>query len=323
MNNNVTSGNLRFPHSSRFPPEGILFNTQENKRLLSDPRLLEYALAQRIVLEARALVCDSRHNIVVDLGCMKGIILRDEGAMGIGEGTVKDIALISRVGKPVCFVVNDITADPHGNRFALLSRREVQEQCFAEKISKLVPGDILDAKVTHLEPFGAFVDIGSGIASMIPIDAISVSRISHPKDRFCCGMDIRAVVRCVEGNKISLSHKELLGTWTENAARFRPGETVAGIVRSVEEYGIFIELAPNLSGLAEHRESIAVGSGASVFIKSIIPDRVKIKLVIVDTFDPPEQPCTPTYFYKGSHISRFVYSDAKTGKQIETVFDQS
>lgn len=321
MNNNTTSGNLRFPQGEFFPPEGHLINTQENRYMLSDPRSLEHALEQRMVLEARALVCDSRHNIVVDLGCMKGIILRDDGALGISEGTVKDIALISRVGKPICFVVKDITADAHGNRYAMLSRREVQEECFQKKISKLKPGDIIDARVTHLEPFGAFVDIGCGIASMIPIDAISVSRISHPKDRFSCGMDIRAVVRSCEGSKVSLSHKELLGTWEENAARFRPGETVAGIVRSVEEYGIFIELAPNLSGLAEFREGIAVGSGASVFIKSIIPDRVKIKLVIVDTFETPARPCVPHYFYCGDHIDRFVYSNIKTGKQIETIFD--
>lgn len=298
-----------------------MINTPENREMLCDSKSLEYALEQHMVLEARALVCDSRHNLVVDLGCMKGIILRDEGAMGICDGTVKDIALISKVGKAVCFIVKDITADAHGNRYAMLSRREVQECCYSRKISRLRAGDIIDARVTHLEPFGAFVDIGSGIVSMIPIDAVSVSRISHPRDRFSCGMDIRAIVKSIDGNKISLSHKELLGTWEENAARFRPGETVAGIVRSVEEYGIFIELAPNLSGLAEYRDSIAVGSGVSVFIKSIIPDRVKIKLVIVDTFDAPVQPCRPHYFYNGEHMSRFVYCGAKNGKQIETVFD--
>ncbi|MGL0910084.1 hypothetical protein ACSTB0_13670, partial [Faecalibacterium wellingii] len=42
----------------------------------------------------------------------------------------------------------------------------------------------------------------------------------------------------------------LLGTWEENAAGFTVGETVVGIVRSVEEYGTFIEIAPNLAGLA-------------------------------------------------------------------------
>jgi Fe-S cluster assembly ATP-binding protein len=59
-----------------------------------------------------------------------------------------------------------------------------------EYISKLACGDVIPAKVTHLEPFGCFADIGCGIVSLIPIDAISVSRISHPGDRFFNGQDI-------------------------------------------------------------------------------------------------------------------------------------
>ena len=58
-------------------------------------------------------------------------------------------------------------------------------------------------------------------------------------------MNIRAVVKSIENGRITLSHKELLGTWEENVALFSAGETVAGIVRSVEPYGIFVELSPN------------------------------------------------------------------------------
>ena len=103
-------------------------------------------------------------------------------------------------------------------------------------------GDVVDCRITHLEQFGAFADIACGIPSLLPIDMISVSRISHPKDRFTVGMDIKAIVKTTDGHhRISLSHKELLGTWEENAALFKAGETVPGIVRSVERYGIFVE----------------------------------------------------------------------------------
>ncbi len=305
-----------------YQPEGRLLDTQENREAMKDARSLIQAAETGRVLEARAVLCDSQHNIVVDLGCMKGIIRREEGARGIAEGTVRDIALISRVGKPVSFVVREVTADRAGRPYAVLSRREVQERCMAEQTAKLSPGDVIDARVTHLEPFGAFVDIGAGLPSMISIDAISVSRISHPRDRFAVDMDIRAVVRSVEPDgRIVLSHRELLGSWLENASRFRPGETVAGIIRSVEEYGIFVELTPNLAGLAECREGVAVGSGASVFIKSIIPERMKIKLALVDTFRISSQPAPPEYCFRGSHISRFVYSPPACGRVMETVFE--
>ena len=306
----------------RYMPEGRLINTPENIAAMRDMAALERAMQEHTVLEARALLCDSQHNTIVDLGCMKGVIRREEGAKGIQEGTVRDIAMISRVGKPVCFTVEKILNDMHGVPYALLSRRTVQERCCAEYISGLRSGDVIDARVTHIEPFGAFVDIGAGVPSMISIDAISVSRISHPRDRFAVDMDIRAIVRGRDGDgRILLSHRELLGTWSENAERFRAGETVAGVVRSVEEYGIFVELAPNLAGLAEYREGVAVGSGASVFIKSIIPERMKVKLVLVDTFriEPPTEP--PEYFFTGSRMSRFVYSPRASGKMIESVFE--
>ncbi|MBR3630703.1 MAG: S1 RNA-binding domain-containing protein, partial [Oscillospiraceae bacterium] len=161
-------------HSYR--PEGDLLNTPENHEALSSMYSLEQARLTGQILEARVTVCDSSHNLWVDLPCMRGMIPRTEGAIGIAEGDVRDIALIARVGKPVCFQVLRIEKDADGHPLAVLSRRMVQERCQAEYLSALRPGDVIPATVTHLEPFGAFVDIGCGVASMVPIDTISVSR---------------------------------------------------------------------------------------------------------------------------------------------------
>ena len=54
---------------------------------------------------------------------------------------------------------------------------------------------------------------------------------------------------------------------------FSDGETVSGIIRSVESYGVFVELAPNLAGLAEYRNDVYPGQTAAVYIKSIIPEQ--------------------------------------------------
>ena len=266
-------------------PEGWLIDTPENRAALQNVSALNDACRDGQILEGRALVCDSAHNLLIDLGCMKGLIPREEGAMGIREGSTRDIAIISRVNRPVCFMVTGFQKEADGRLTALLSRRAAQEKCTADFISKLTPGNIINARVTHLESFGAFADIGCGIVALLPIDAISVSRIDHPRERFSVGMDIKVVIKSVENGRITLSHKELLGTWEENAALFTVGETVAGIVRSVEPYGIFVELTPNLAGLAEAKEDVVPGQQASVYIKSIIPSRMKVKLVIIDTFD--------------------------------------
>ena len=305
----------------KYLPEGLLTLTEENEAALRSPASLLEAMNGRKILEARALVCDSEHNLIVNLGCMKGIIPKNECAIGIAEGTTRDIAIISKVNKPVFFYITALEQDAGGVPYALLSRRQVQVDCQRDYVSSLVSGDILRARVTHLEPFGCFVDIGCGIISLIPIDSISVSRISHPRDRFEVGQDIWAICRGFdESGKLCLSHKELLGSWEENAAAFAPGETVAGIVRSIESYGIFVELTPNLAGLAELREDVCVGQHASVYIKSLLPEKMKIKLIIVDSFHA-NYPRTPySYFFTGRHMSYFRYSPACADKLIETRF---
>lgn len=302
-------------------PEGILFEQAENRLCLDSIPALYEAMAAGRILEARAILCDENHDLTVDLGPMKGIIPREEAAVGIAEGVTRDIAIISRVGRPVAFVIRSMERDASGRMIAYLSRRAAQERCQTEFLSKLQPGDIIPARITHLESFGAFADIGCGIISLIPIDMISVSRISHPRDRFRPGQLIRAVVRTLEGGRIGLSHKELLGSWAENAAGFSPGETVGGIIRSAEDYGIFVELTPNLAGLAEPKPGVSPGQQASVFIKNILPEKMKVKLVIIDTFDEPIPQRPFRYRQTVGHISRWRYSPPECARIIETVFD--
>lgn len=304
-----------------FYPEGKLIDRAENLRAFRCVTTLNEAFYEERILEARAIVCDSEHNLIVDMGCMKGIIPRNEGALGIKEGKVRDIAVISRVNRPVSFVITDFVKQDNGSTLAILSRRKAQQRCINKYVSHLRCGDVINARVTHLEPFGAFADIGCGIISLIPIDSVSVSRIEHPRERFCVGMDIKAIVKSIDDDRISLSHKELLGTWEENAEMFKTGETVAGIIRSVEDYGVFVELTPNLAGLAEIKEGVVSGSQASVYIKNIIPERMKIKLIIIDTFEHKYKPTPPEYFFKGKHIDNFLYSPVGCGKVIETVFN--
>ena len=308
---------------SEYLPEGKRLDTRENLSVLHNERSLREAMELQTILEARAVLCDTAHNLHVDLGCMRGIIPREEGALGIREGNVRDIAVISRVNRPVCFTVSRIEADENGKAFAVLSRANAQRRCMEDYIAKLRCGDVVGARITHLEAFGAFADIGCGISALLPIDAISVSRIEHPQERFSVGMDIRAIIKSVENGRIGLSHKELLGTWEENAARFCAGETVAGIVRSVENYGAFIELSPNLAGLAECKEGVRAGQQASVYIKSIIPEKMKIKLIIIDTFDYRYHPRRPDYFTNAEHIDCFRYSPDSCSKVVESVFSPS
>lgn len=313
-----------------YKPEGYLIETKKNAELISSLPGLEYAMQHDIILEGMAMLCDSRYDLHVSLGEIEGIIRRDEVAANRDGSGIKDIAIITRVGKPVCFKIKGF--ENHGGKIrANLSRRAAQDECYENYLLNLVPGDIIPARVTHLENFGAFVDIGCGIPSLLSVDCISVSRISHPSDRLLCGMNIMTAVKSIDYDigRIYVTHRELLGTWEENAARFAPGQTVAGIIRSIEQYGIFVELTPNLAGLAELHEAstlhcpVAPGQWAAVYIKSIIPERMKVKLVLIDTHKGRVPPSQPEYFIDTNrikHIDRWLYSPACSQRVIETVF---
>lgn len=301
-----------------YRPEGYIIDTQENKAYLSSKEGLKRAMEDGVILEAKAKMCTSSHDLIVTLPCIKAIMPREEACIGIKEGRTRDIAIISRVGKAVCFIVTgfkEINGEPH----AILSRRMAQKSCADKYLSGLRAGQIIDAVVTHIEQFGCFVDIGLGIPSMIPIDEISVSRISNPSDRFSVGDKIKVVYKGKDSEKYYVGHKELLGTWSENAAAFSAGETVRGIIRSVESYGVFVELAPNLAGLAEPDDSLKAGQAASVYIKSINPEKMKIKLIIVDCCDSDVK-MENNYFITDGIIKRWRYSPESCQRVIETVF---
>ena len=278
------------------------------------------AMQDGSILEATAIRCDAQHNLIVALEGMTGIMPREECALGIDTGQTREIAILSRVGKPVCFQVQRIE-----QQTAYLSRRSAQQQALRHLMTRHRPGDIIDVRVTHLEPFGAFVDAGCGIVSLIGIENLSVSRIFHPSDRVRIGQKLKAVISSLDPDtgRICLTHRELLGTWEENAAQFTPGETVCGIVRSVEDYGVFVELTPNLSGLAEQRFPVTPGETVSCYIKSILPERMKIKLNLIDHINQsPASPPPLTYFIESRHLSRWQYSPSScTTRLVQTEFD--
>ena len=302
--------------SCAYKTEGSLLFTDENREYISSPEGLERAMNEGKILEAAAIRCSNSLDLTVELGGCVGVMEKNETVFEPDGSPVKDIAVITRVGKPVCFKVLRIERPKTGEPIVYLSRREAQRECVSNYLSGLTPGDIIPAKVTHLEHFGAFVDIGCGVVSLLSIDCISVSRISHPKDRLSVGTQLPVVVRSVEKDefgrlvRVFVSRKELLGTWEENASLFEVGQTVTGIVRSVESYGIFIELTPNLAGLAEFRDDVSAGQAAAVYIKSIIPERMKIKLVVIDPYRgiPPKRIAKSFLPEDLVHISRWRYS---------------
>ena len=159
------------------------------------PAELRAAMASGEILQATALAFDTRRQLRFELGGVKAVMPFAQCADGAETGTVRDIAVLTRVGRPTCFVIEGLDTDEDGAPCYRLSRAEAQRLCKAEYLDTLSPGDILPCTVTHIEPFGAFCDVGCGISALLPIDCMSVSRISSPADRVSVGQQILCAIK--------------------------------------------------------------------------------------------------------------------------------
>ena len=263
---------------------------------------LEELMEQGAVVEGMVLRCDARHDLHVKFCGYDGLIPREEAVLPEISGADREIAVLSRVGHSAAFVITGIDIDGGGRPRLRLSRRRAQAMALEHLLACCPVGTVVRGRITHLARFGAFVDIGCGVVALLPLEHISVARISHPNLRFTVGQNILAAVKGVDAaaRRFTLTHRELLGTWLENAAQFAPGETVTGFVRGIKDYGVFVELTPNLSGLAEGREDLRENDAVSVFIKSSRPEQQKIKLQILQKTEQPPQPLR--YFITGGTV---------------------
>ena len=87
-----------------------------------------------------------------------------------------------------------------------------------------------------------------------------------------------------------------------------------------DRYGTFIEIAPNLAGLAESCPDLHPGQPVSVYIKNILPDKMKIKLVIVNHSLSQSHRFELRYFITEGHLDHWLYSTPESHKRIETDF---
>ena len=153
-------------------------------------------------------------------------------------------------------------------------------------INNLRPGDIVSGTIKSIKPYGAFVQINTGEVGLLHIEDISIARMKTPEERLKVGQNIPIMIKKIDNNlnRITLTYKELLGTWEENVEGLKEGTVINAIARETEKNkkGIFVEIKPNLVGMAEYKEGIEYGQDIKVYIKKIIPEKKKIKLIIKD-----------------------------------------
>ena len=261
----------------KFIPEGW----EEEERQYSQEEI-EDAFRSGTIIQSRVKECDENYNLHIDLGNgISGTIPREEVDLNTNDEITNQRICKNKVNQYVQFKIKSVENNSH----FILSRKAVEKDAIEWIINELEEGMVVKGIVKNIRKFGAFIEIGGGIVALLHIEDISVSRIRSPEERFSVGDRIDVMIKSIDRTtgKVVLTYKQLLGDWDKNIQAFKEKMIVDGIIKdaNTNKDGIFIELLPNLVGLAEYKEGLEYGQKVKVLIKKIVKEKKKIKLVIV------------------------------------------
>ncbi|UYL09639.1 S1 RNA-binding domain-containing protein [Bdellovibrio sp. SKB1291214] len=159
------------------------------------------------------------------------------------------------VGKKFDFLITQFD-----KRNIVVSRRKLLEMQKVENegafMQKVQVGAILEGRITRLEKFGAFVELESGVEGLIHLSELTWSRVHSPQEVVSPGQTVTVKLLKMEeidGKlKLSLSMKQADGDgnpWNSVPAKFPVGTVVNGKVEKKEVYGLFVNIAPGITGL--------------------------------------------------------------------------
>jgi small subunit ribosomal protein S1 len=168
-----------------------------------------------------------------------------------GDKTKILSALQSYVGQS--FAVQIITADPEEEKL-IVSEKAVSEKKTEEHLQKLKMGDVVVGAVTGVVDFGIFVKFGE-LEGLAHISELAWQRVENPKDLFRVGQEVQAKIIAIDKGRVSLSIKQLQpDPWLEAVKQYKIGQVVEGKVTKIMPFGVFVELSPEIQGLAHLAE---------------------------------------------------------------------
>jgi len=196
-----------------------------------------------------------------------------------------------------------ITKLEGGGRNVVVSRRQLLEAEAADQaaatLERLREGAVVRGRVSSIRDFGAFVDLG-GIEGLIHVSELGHARVANPADVLQIGQELEAQVVKIDtdakGNRrIGLSLRALApDPWATVRDRFPVGGQVRGVVRRLEQFGAFVEIAPGIDGLvhvsrvvldrriSHPRQVLSIGDEVDVTVVEVDPVKRRIGLSMVE-----------------------------------------
>lgn len=259
-------------------------NRNSIKKIHYSLKKLQEIQKEEQVVDMLVQEIDESFNMIGVVGNeIRAMIPREEASSIVGdEGLVEEKHIINKKGKILHVCIKEII-DNHGTIELIMSKKKLELKVRRWMYMHLQAKMKLKGIVVSTTEYAAFVDVGGGVTGILKIQDMSDIVLQHASDMFHPGQRIQVVVKKFDRDtgRIELSYKELLGTFEENVKKLKEGDIVEGIIRNRIKSGVFVELKPNLVGLAEHVNGVEYGQKVLVSIKRIIPEKKKIKLIII------------------------------------------
>ncbi len=163
----------------------------------------------------------------------------------------------------------------------IVSEKAVWEDSQKNVLAQYRIGGMVEGEITALADFGAFVKFDS-LEGLVHISEIAWQRIDHPHDLLKIGQTVKAEIIGIEGSKIFLSMKKLVADpWKNVSDRYQVGNLVEGTVLKVNPFGLFVELDPEIHGLA-HVSELSSQPGADATTLTKEGDRITFRIVSIE-----------------------------------------
>lgn len=234
----------------------IKLNRKRSNVVVSRKAVLEEASTQKkaetlshieenVILEG-AVKNITDYGAFIDLGGIDGLL----HIIDMSWGRIQSPHEILKVGDPI--QVKVLKFDRDKERISLGYKQLMPDPW--QTVSERFPlGSIVGGKVVSITDYGAFIEVEPGVEGLVHVTEMTWSkRLKHPSKIVALGQEVEARVLDVDthGRRISLGIKQTTpDPWETFPARYHVGSRVSGKVRSLTEFGAFVEIEDGIDGL--------------------------------------------------------------------------
>ena len=275
----------------------IKINIERHNIVVSRRELLVESLKdQRSKLMAEMQIDELRKGIVknitdfgafIDLGGVDGLLHITD----ISWGRISHPSEVLHVGDELEVVIIGIDKDKE--RVSLGLKQKTRNP-WEDVIAKYPKSSIVRGKVVNIMPYGAFIELETGVEGLIHVSEMSwTKRVNKPGDVLAIGDEVEAVVLDIDrdSRKISLGLRQKeRNPWEALAEKYPKGSRITGKVRNMTNFGAFIEIENDIDGMVHvsdmswtrkinnPNEVLKPGQEVEVVILEINPEQQRISL---------------------------------------------